>query len=244
MLLSFGDVATLTVQAMAAIFSVILYVFLAGAVFPPIFLKPRYRYSAEGDRGIRRYAFEGGRAIVYEPSAPYRHILKQYILSANGREKYIKCKFIQSVYYVIYDVIAFDSGDRVIDTVRVEEDMEIGQQGISKASLLPGETAYVKVVIRAVNDAPLDSEKLFHVPASAALGFMLCITTTLTAEMILLRWVIVSFAEKLFAYSTFAGEFDDLFAVLAAIVMGIILSGLLLYLYHSSEKVKKVKKRK
>ena len=145
MLLSFGDVATLTVQAMAAIFSVILYVFLAGAVFPPIFLKPRYRYSAEGDRGIRRYAFEGGRAIVYEPSAPYRHILKQYILSANGREKYIKCKFIQSVYYVIYDVIAFDSGDRVIDTVRVEEDMEIGQQGISKASLLPGETAYVQV---------------------------------------------------------------------------------------------------
>lgn len=241
MLLSFGDVATLAVQTLAAIFSIAVYVFLAASVFPPLFLKPRYRYSAEGDRGIRRYTFEGGRAIVYEPSVPYRKYLKQYILSANGAEKYIKCKFAPSVHKVVYDVVTFDSGDRVIETVRVRED--IGYGGVSKSSMLPPRTSYAKVVIREVDEEPVNSEQLFYVPRSAVIGFTSCVTVLMVAEALLLYWVIASFANIFFAYSSFASGFGGLFAAVSAIAMGLILSGLLRYLYHFNEKIKK-KKRK
>lgn len=244
MLLSFGDVATLTVQTLAAIFSIILYVFLSAAVFPPIFLKPKYRFSAEGDRGVKRYAFSGGRAIVYEPSAPYRKYMTQYILSANGKEKYIKCKFKGFVYHAIYDVVAFDSADRVLDTVRVKEELEGGIDPISGAALLPPETAYAKVVVRAVNETPVPCEKLFSVPASAIVGFMSCVTVAMVAEMLFLRFVIESYANILFAYSQYATGFGYLFALISAVVMGLILSGLLIYLYHSTEKIKKIKKKK
>ena len=87
MLWSLGTVSALVTLAVAAFVSVSVYIFLVSRVLPDLLLKPLYDDSKEGDRGLRRYAFEGGRAILYEPSAPYRKYLKQYILSANGNEK-------------------------------------------------------------------------------------------------------------------------------------------------------------
>ena len=242
MFLSFGTIAEMAVKSLAAIFSVTVYVFLVTSVLPAVFLKPRYRYSSEGDRGMKRYAFEGGRAIVYEPSAPYRGYLKRYILSAEGEEKYIRCKFDESVRYVIYDVIAFNSADRVIDTVRVKEDIGGEQGGISKSAMLPSDTAYVKVAVRGVNETPVREEKLFEVPLLAVLGFFACTTLGLVGEMLFLRWILVSFAEVLFAYSSFTTGYGGIFAAVSAAAVGLILSGLLRYLYHMPEQIKKMKK--
>ena len=91
MLWSLETVSVLVTLAVAAFASISVYVFLVSRVLPDLLLKPLYDDSKDGDRGLRRYTFEGGRAILYEPSALYRKYLNQYILSANGNEKYIKC---------------------------------------------------------------------------------------------------------------------------------------------------------
>ena len=243
MLLSFWDFAMLTIQSLGVLFSITVYIFLAVTVFPSVFLKPRYRYSAEGDRGIRRYIFEGGRAIVYEPCAAYRKYLKSYILSANGREKYIKCKFSESVRYVIYDVIAFDSADRVLDTVRVKEDVAPNGRGISKASLLHPQTAYAKVAVRAVNQTPVAGKKLFFVSVSSMIGFVFCVTVALIAEAVFLRSVIESFTQVLWEFTPQMQASGRLFTVVSALILGLVLSGVLLYLYRTDETVKKIKRK-
>lgn len=244
MLWSFQTVAEMIVQIVAAIMSIKLYVFLAAQIWPSMFLRPQYRSSVEGDRGIKRYVFRGGKAILYEPCLMYRKHLKQYILSENGKEKYIKCQFSPSVYYVVYDVVAFDSLDRVIDTVRVREDILSSRHHVSKASMLPEHTAYVKVVLRAVNHAVAESEKLFYVSAFSVIGFTMCVTVGLVAEMVLLRWILVSLAELFFSYSSFATEYGDLAAVACAVVAGPILAALICYMYRMNEKFKKFKGKK
>jgi hypothetical protein len=244
MLWSFGTVATLTTLIAASLIGISVYIFLVSSVLPNLLLKQRYDASKDGDRGIRRYTFEGGRAIVYEPSAPYRKYLKQYILSANGNEKYIKCKFAERVTAVRYEVIAFDKDDRLIDTVRIAEYIFEEKENISNAAMLPMQTAYVKVVLRSVNGVILDNEKFFYIPASRKWGFVCAVTLGLVTVMVLVRALLVMLGDLLFNYSSIATGFGDLFAVAGAVVFGLILSFVLERFYRPSELKKKKRKRK
>ena len=76
MLWSFETFATLMAQITVAICSVILYVFLAAKLLPNWLLKPHVDPSLDGDRGIKRFVFDCGRAIVYEPSVAYRKYIR------------------------------------------------------------------------------------------------------------------------------------------------------------------------
>ena len=163
MLWSFETVAVLTAFTVAALFAVIVYVFFVSKLLPAMLLKPKYNDSAEGDRGIRKYSFEGGRAIVYEPSAPYRKYVKQYILSVHGKKKYIQCKFDSRISAVRYEVIAFDAEGSPIDTVEIEEHI---LEDMSCATMLHPKTAYVKLVVRSVDGMILQAERLYELPAS------------------------------------------------------------------------------
>lgn len=244
MLWSFETISTLATLAVAVFASISIYIFLVSSVLPDLLLKQRYDASKEGDRGIRRYTFEGGRAIVYEPSAPYRKYLKQYILSVNGNEKYIKCKFAEQVTAVRYEVIAFDKNDRLLDTVRIEEHIFAEKGNISNAAMLPMQTAYVKVVLCSVNGVILDNEKFFYTPAFGKWGFTCAVTLGLVAVMAVIRALLVMLGDLLFNYSEFATGYGDLFAVLCAIVTGLILSFVLRRVYRPSELKRRKRKRK
>ena len=244
MLWSFETFATLMAQITVAICSVILYVFLAAKLLPNWLLKPHVDPSLDGDRGIKRFVFDCGRAIVYEPSVAYRKYIKQYILSAVGKERYIQCKFAKSVHCAEYDVVAFDSSDRAIDTVCVQEHFFEKNGNVSRAEALSEKTAYVKIVVRSVNGIHLDSETVFVLPASRVFFFMLSVTAAMILEMMYLRSVLVYVAELLFEYSRFTTGYGDLFAMVSAFCGGLILSLLLFNLYKTNEKQKLKRKRK
>lgn len=244
MLWSFETFATLMAQITVAICSGILYVFLTAKFLPLWLLKPRADSSLDGDRGIKRLVFDCGRAVVYEPSVSYRKYVKQYILSAVGKEKYIQCKFTGSVRCAEYDVVAFDSNDRPIERVCVQEHLFEENGNISRAATLPRETAYVKLVVRSVNGVLLDGETVFVLSGSRVLFFTLSVTVCTVLEMMYLRSVLVYCAELLFGYSRFATGYDDLFALVSAFCGGLALSALIRQLYKTNEKQKMKRKRK
>lgn len=244
MLWSLETVSALAALAIAVLAVISVYVFLVSRVLPDLLLKPLYDDASEGDRGLRRYTFEGGRAILYEPSAPYRKYLNQYILSANGNEKYIKCKFADRVNAVRYEVIAFDSNDRLIDTVCIEEHILKEKENISSAAMLPRQTAYVKVLLRSVNGVITDHEESFYVPASRRWGFACIVTVGLIAVTVLARRLIVMLCGLLFNGSAIATGYGELFAVLSALAMGCILSIVLDRVCRPSERKRKKRKRK
>ena len=242
MLWSLETVSVLVTLAVAAFASISVYVFLISRVLPDLLLKPLYDDSRDGDRGLRRYTFEGGRAILYEPSAPYRKYLKQYILSANGNEKYIKCKFADRVNAVRYEVIAFDSNDRMIDTVCIEEHILKEKENISGAAMLPRQTAYVRVLLYSVNGVITDHEKLLYVPASRRWGFACIVTVGLVGITLLARALIVMLCNLLFDYSAIATGYGELFAVCSALVTGGVLSLVLDRVCWPSERKRKKRK--
>ena len=130
MLWSFETFADLSVKSAAAICGLILYVFLASRILPDLLLKPRYNRTAEGDRGVKRFVFEEGRAVLYEPCGAYRAYLRKYILSAHGEKKYVRCQFDRRVRSAVYDIVIFGNDERVIDTVTVRERILLARKQI------------------------------------------------------------------------------------------------------------------
>ena len=110
--------------------------------------------------------------------------------------------------------------------------------------MLPMQTAYVKVLLRSVNGVILDNEKYFYLPASCRWGFTFVTTLGLVAVMLLVRSLMDILGDLLFNYSEIATDYGDSFAVLCAIVRGIILSFVLERIYRPTELKKKKKKKK
>lgn len=148
---------------------VALYVFLVAYLLPGKMLKPGYDLSVMKDRGIQKYVFAGGRAIVYEASVQSGRYIKQYILSDNQREKYIRCKIDKQILSIVYDVIAMDANDRVIDIVQVSE--PILQSGITSGALLPPKTSYVSVVVKAVNGRRVEANVQMRLPKESVVKY-------------------------------------------------------------------------
>ena len=231
MLWSFETFADLAVRSAAAVCSLILYVFFASRILPELLLKPRYNRAADGDRGVRRFVFEEGRAVLYEPCGRYRPYLKQYILSVQGEKKYVRCQFGGHVHAAVYDIIVFAGDGSVIDTVTVRERIFFARKQISRAVLLPEETAYVKLVLRAVNGSAVGGEKLFVVSSACLYGFAAIVTIGLAAVSLLWQAVLSGFALQILGKPLWTG--DGAFAVLSALAVGPLLSYLLCRIYKT-----------
>ncbi|MBR6745588.1 MAG: hypothetical protein IKM00_10305 [Clostridia bacterium] len=218
----------LAARAVEAICAVTVYLFLIVRVLPDLLLSPRVRTLAEGDRGIRRYVYENGRAILYEPSASDRIYMKRYLLSvhggtAHGEKKYMQCQFDERVEEVSYEATALDSRGRRIATARASEKLAAERNGISRPLLLPARTAYAKVSVRAVNGEAL----ALSVPASRARIFSAVTALGLCALMLMLRSILVSVAERLFGYADPASVIGVLFTALTSLAAGVLLARLI-----------------
>jgi hypothetical protein len=168
-MISLNIITQVTALGIIMLCSAVLYVFLVAYVLPRCCLKPRYNLHEIRERGIKKYLFKNGRAIVYEPSVYNAKYIKQYILSRNDDEKYIKCKTDERIYSIQYDVIAYDAGDKVIGIVEVSE--SILNPGYTSGALLPPKTAYVSVIVKQVNGTKIKSEADLKMPLKQVIGY-------------------------------------------------------------------------
>ncbi len=224
MLPSFGTISSIVVQIVILICVSVLYIFFISVVFPSFFLKPKYNASLEGDRGLKKYLFEGGRAIVYEPSVDVKRYIKQYILTAIGNEKYIQCKFDIHIFSSKYEVYAFDCDDRRIDSIQIEEPDLDYKNGISKPVLLPNATAYVRVSVKSVNEVKIWREPMVNIPSSQIALFTFFTVVGTIAEAFIMKVILMDLAENIFSYSFFVKDYGNLFTLILAVVAGLVLS--------------------
>ena len=127
-----------------------LYKFLLTKTIPQITLKHKSVGENTKDRGIKKYTFEDGRAVIYEPEFEFRGYVSQYMLFSKNNNKYIRCRVNTCVRHLRYDVIAYNNKHKVLDVVGVEE--RLNNQKYTESVLLPPETSYVRFVLRCVDD--------------------------------------------------------------------------------------------
>jgi hypothetical protein len=188
-------------QSVFFLISLVLYVFLTACVLPCFLLKFQFSATTIRDRGIKKYLFENGRAIVYLPDPAIRSYIPQYILSDNNGERFLKCLLNPEVFSLHYYVFSFDAQDRPVQVLEVED--PIPTRGVSKAVPLPLNTSYVTISLKNVNGKTFQSNKLGY--SMIKMLVYLAITVTLTIlEALMIKQGMLYLADLLFAYSDMA----------------------------------------
>ena len=131
------------------IVSTVLYAVLMVLVLPRAFLKTELVNIGAKDRGIKNVKETVGRSIVYQPSMRNRRYVRQYVVSERKGKKVLICKTSPDVRYIDYDVVMFNGINKPFKAINAKELVE---NGYTDKLVLDPETAYVTLVINAVND--------------------------------------------------------------------------------------------
>ena len=229
-------IMTYIFRVILLLLSFVAYVFLMSRIYPKTFLKPCWNDGNTGDRGLKKYRYHNGRAIVYEPSFKMRKYVKQYILSSNDGGKYIKCKLDDRVQSMVYDVIAYNSDDKVLDDILITD--LIQQRGYSSAADLPRDTSYVKIIVREINGVKIENSAVAEYSFVRVLLFFAATVITTVFEYMIVRRELVIAAELM---SMKLSENGTLVSIFISLILGII-SGWLIFLCNYSKSVKISKK--
>ena len=228
-------VISVLIQIGLVICSAVIYVFWVSKILPKLLLRPIYDISVTGDRGLKKYTFANGRAIVCEPSLSSQKYIKQYILSSNNGEKYIKCKIDTRITSIKYDVMAMRADDQVIDIVQVSE--IVSTPGMTCGALLPHDTSYVCVVVKEVNARQIVTDSKLTLPVlKVGIYFAVAVLCTIIEGM-LLNAVAVSFLETVLSYSVGLSFSNYITALFTYTVIGAGVA-FVTVLFHCSKEVK------
>jgi hypothetical protein len=213
------------------LFSLILYVAVVGIVFPKVFLEKFERNSALMERGIKKYIFAQGRAIVYEPAVKMRKYVEQYILSAYENRKTLKCKINEKIQNINYDVAVFDCNDKLIGLFTFFD--PISEKGYTHDELLPAETSYISLVVRSVNGKEISNEAIVFRKRKAKKKFSICVIVATVLESLFMKSALLDISHLLFSSSGIVFNFGFLITSLLGIAVGLVLSMIILNLYKS-----------
>lgn len=216
--------------AIILILSLILYVFFTACLLPKLLLIPKFRSADTGDRGIKKYLYEDGRAIVYEPTAQVRKHIPQYILSDNAGERFLKCKLDQRIRSIRYVVIAFDASGKVLDILNVSDPVE--NTGMAKAVPLPLSTAYVTLSVNEVNGVRMKSDRFLQLSVIKLAGFVLAALSFTVAEALLLKNTFLFFADFIMSYSKKV-VIDNTYTIATALLIGLVYAAIVVCTYYS-----------
>ena len=203
----------------------IIYVILFAKALPKVLLKPSFDMTAIHDRGLKKYAFDSGRAITYEPNDETKKYIEQYILSVNGDEKYLKCKLNNLVTSIKYNVTLFDTNDRLIDVMCVNE--IVSESGMSRGVMLPSNTAYACVTVCEVNAHITGMRSHFRLPLIKLCIFSACVVICTAAVGIMFNLCSVAIIQTLLDIEMGALTFAD---VTIYCGVGVVLASIAIFL--------------
>ena len=104
--------------------AVLISVVIASVLLPRVFLKTRYTIMYSGDRGLKKIYEKNGQSLVFQPVVKWRKYVNQYILAERNGKKELICKIDPEIEYLSYDIVLFNSLDKVFDVITVKELIE------------------------------------------------------------------------------------------------------------------------
>ena len=162
--------------------SIAFFIALELLVFPKCFLKGKYTIGQTSDRGLRKYkTSDDGVYFLYEPGWFVRRYIKQYVIAVENEGKSLTCMLEDGVDYARFDVVLFNTADRVFNVLNVQQ--LVGERAYTDPSPLPPETAYVTLVLNQVNsrEFPEVARSRITTGKLIAFGVSTCVTAMVTA---------------------------------------------------------------
>ena len=209
------------------ILSVVLFMVLMTLVLPKHVLKVVYTVNNAVDRGVKRCLFKGKRCIVYDSSRENKAVIKQYSILQEDGYKTLRCKLNQNVEYLDCDVVLFNRYNKVFKVINIKED--IVSMAMTRATRLPDETSYVRILIRRVNKTKVKRKPPVKVTGFSIFLFSLIAIALTAVEIFAVRACCSYCFGEIYRESFIAsGEGLIVIAVLAAVtgVVGAITAAL------------------
>ena len=212
--------------------SMVLYVYLFYSIVPRFIMKLSCKKENTRDRGIKKFKYPNGRAVLYEPEFAVRDFITNYVLYTEDGYKYIKCKVASHVNALKYDVYAFDNKDDLIDIVNVLE--IVANNEFTDSVLLPPETSYVRLVLRRANDEYASNEILVHYSKKRTISCMAVVAVATAIESIIVYSMIKDFIENSLGVGSHIHEIvvEPVGMVFLTLINSVIVSGLTFLAYR------------
>ena len=202
--------------------SVILYVLLMTVILPKAMLKVVYKVDKPKDRGTKKCIFDGKHCMVYTSTKENKQFIKQYVLLQEEGHKTLTCKLTPVVKYIDYDIVLFNRYNKAFKVINVKEDISSAE--LTRATMLPDETAYVNIVVRKVNHTSLKKAPTVKMKKKSISLFALVVALITAVEGFVIRSCCSYSFGGVFRES-FIASYDGLIALGAlAILTGIIAS--------------------
>ena len=178
------EIAVYIECAVTVLVALVAYLYLTVSLYPSLALRPVWRKTAEGDRGIRRLTSPEGYATVYRPAPLACAYLHRYALIRRDGSTFIKCRIHEGIAYIRYDVAAFSAKGKLLDVISVSE--RVTQRGYTRSVRLPRMTAYVCVTLRKADGVYADTSPTLSYALSGMLIYVgLCVATSVAVGLLL-----------------------------------------------------------
>lgn len=219
------------VLAVLAVVSFAIYIFLVGTLFPERFLTVRYGNGSSTDRGLKKFKYPDGRAVLYEPHPIVRNYIKKYVLYTKDSAKYIRCNVADSVGHIIYDVAVFDNRNQLIDLITVTD--RIGEQPYTSSVMLPADTSYVSLTVREINSVKATVGACLSYEDRGCLHFLIAATVATVIESVVVTLVSRELVSMIAELTRIPLKVNVPLSILACVLLG---AGVILLSLHRRRK--------
>ena len=171
------------------IISFVAYGFLMSNIFPKYLLKISYDVRPILGRGLKKFKYPDGRAVLYESRPEIRKYVERYALFTLEGYKYVQFTVGAGVKSFAASVIMLNNNDKVIDVLLVNETAT--GSALSRPFKLHDKTSYVAIALSNVNDTPIPTptyamtkmrEILIYFFATFILSFFLLLQMNFTVR--------------------------------------------------------------
>lgn len=213
-----------------------LYFVLVAKILPSLLLS----YVPKGctrDRGIKKFLYEGGRSVVYEPQMKFRKYVKKYVLFTYKNKKYIKLRFADGARTAVCELAVYDNRDKMIKVLSFLA--ERGRNGESSSFILPDDLSYARLSVIAVNGYAVRECERVRGFSAARLAVFCALTTIMTLGVgVVIRRILLFFGDLFFKYGKEVYSEGYGFAAVSSVAVGLLISFLAIWEYSDKNRFK------
>ena len=133
--------------------SLSIYVFLIAEIIPKYLLKMHIDAGYTLGRGLKKFVYPDGRAVIYEPHPSMRKYVKKYALFTLDGYKYLQLCIDEKVKNYVARVVMFDNQDKILDVCEISE-VSVAMRTPSPVKL-HSNTSYISLSLLEANRTPM-----------------------------------------------------------------------------------------
>lgn len=170
------------------IIGLILIAVFSYLVLPKLLFKTYSAFYTVRDRFLGKFNLKDGVSFLYEPAIYAKKYLKKYQIYQDATGKYFLGEWRSGIFNADYDLIVFDSRNRITEVISVKE--EINGNRYTRLIRLPEEADFVSPQLKRVDEISFPREMKIN---GFSLIWLLLFSLGLALAVDLFLWLSVTF---------------------------------------------------